>query len=479
MNTVYQEIFDCSPVAMLLVDEQSKIELANKHAEDLFEYSSEELIGEDIGILVPEETRKKHPGLVTGYFSSPLPRQMGVGRNLYGVKKDKSKFPVEVGINPIQADGKFYVMSSVIDITERMRAEERFKLAVDAAPNGMLMINESGIIELVNKVIEDIFGYGRDELVGEPIETLVPDDFKMPHPAFIKSYVADPEPRAMGIGRELFGKHKSGKLIPVEIGLQPILSGSDVFVISSIVDISYRKHAEKEIESKTEEIKEFSYRTSHDLKSPLLTIEGLADYIVEDISQGNTGSASENASRVKSLTKKLNRLVEDILILTKADLNAEEESVFDFNQYYEDVEEKFDFLLKENKIDISNIFMHKKPLLTQQTRLTQVLDNLIANALKYFDKNEENPYVRLNVFSDNRKLYIHVEDNGKGIPKRNHKDVFGMFKRFDDSGVAGSGLGLYMIKKHMQKLGGKISFESSPKGTTFYLEFVLDESAIG
>lgn len=474
MISVYKEIFDCSPVAMLLIDEKSRIELANKHAESLFEYSAEELIGKDIDILVPEEIRAKHPKLVKDYFSAPLSRQMGVGRNLFGVKKNGSKFPVEIGLNPIQADGKLYVMSSVIDITERMKADDRFKAAVDAAPNGMLMINEKGMIELSNRKTEEIFGYDRNELIGSPIETLVPEDFRAPHPTLVKSYIAKPEPRSMGIGRELFGRHKSGELIPVEIGLQPIYSGDDIFVISSIVDISERKEAEKEIQEKSEEIKEFSYRTSHDLRSPLLSIGSLADYIIEDIKDAKLDDASESAKKVKNLTTKLNTLIEDILVLTKTDLNNEERSYFSFEEYLNDAQEKFDFILKESNVKILQSFLHKKELLTQKTRLIQVLDNLISNAIKYSEKGKKESYVRINTFNDSKRFYIQIEDNGIGIPEDKHGEVFSMFKRFHDGGVQGSGLGLYMIKKHMQKLDGEISFESNSEGTVFYLKFSLE-----
>ncbi len=476
MISIYQEIFDRSPVAMLLVDESSSIQIINKHAAELFEYSEGELVGRDISVLVPENTRKKHPGLVKGFFSSPLPRQMGVGRNLYGVKKDHSQFPVEVGLNPIQAEDKFYVMASVIDITERIRAEERFKIAVDAAPNGMLMVSKQGVIELINKATEEIFGYDREELIGEKIEMLVPQEFRVPHPNFIKSYINKPEPRSMGIGRELFGKHKSGRLIPLEIGLRPIVFEDDTYVISSIVDITERRNAEKELEMKNQEIQEFSYRTSHDLKSPLLTIEGLAEFVHQDITNGKIEPAAEGISRIKTLTKKLNRLVEDILILTKADLSNEEASVFDFNQYAIDAKEKFEILLDKNSVRLETVFAQNKSLVTQNTRLTQVLDNLISNSIKYSKEGNESHYVRLNVFNDAQKFYIQVEDNGIGIPKEKHQEVFGMFKRFDQRDVAGSGLGLYMIKKHMQKLGANINFESNPKGTIFYIEFLINES---
>ena len=335
------------------------------------------------------------------------------------------------------------------------------------------MINQSGIIELANKKTQEIFGYDEHELIGQPIEMLVPEEFKKPHPHYVKGYVANPVPRAMGIGRELFGRHKSGKLVPVEIGLQPVYSNNETFVISSIVDITERKRNEQEIQEKSDEMKEFSYRTSHDLKSPLMTIGNLSDCILEDLEEHNFEHVKVNAERVKKLTVKLSKLIEDILTLTKADVMDEELGIFSFDEYIKEVQEKYDYIIKENNVKIIGSFSQKKDFYVQKTRLTQVLDNLISNSIKYFNRDNKDPYVRISVFSDQNKLYIQVEDNGKGIPVEKHNQVFGMFKRFDNSDIQGSGLGLYIIKKNMQKLNGNLSFESSPSGTTFYLEFKL------
>lgn len=475
MSEVFEKIFDCSPVAMILVNQDSTIQLVNKHTEILFQYAKEELIGQDISILVPQDLRHKHPALVKDYFTSPLPRKMGVGRTLFGIRKDQTKFPVEVGLNPIQTNGSLFVMSSVIDITERTKADQRFKEAVYASPNGMLMINDQGVITLCNRKVEEIFGYEKDELINELIETLVPKDFQAPHPTFVRNYAKAPKPRSMGIGRELFGKHKSGKLIPVEIGLQPISFEEENFVISSIVDVSRRREIEKKIERQSDEIKEFAYRTSHDLKSPLLTISGLVDYLAEDIKEGDIESSLEATDKIKKLTLKLNRLIDDILHLSKTDQNNEEKTVFNFNDYLNDTTEKLSFLLQKSDIKIQSAFLHKRNLYAQHTRVTQVLDNLMSNASKYCNL-EKNRLIKIHTFNDKEKFYIQVEDNGQGIPIEKQEDVFGMFKRFHETNIEGTGLGLYMVKKHMEKMEAHISFESTPEGTTFYLEFPLEKA---
>lgn len=458
---------------MILVDQDSKILTVNKCTEVLFGYSPNELIGKDISLLVPEDVRSKHPKLVKSYFDYPLPRKMGLGRNLFGVKKSKKLFPIEVGLTPVKENEEIFVLTSVIDITERINAEKKFRAAFDAAPCSMIMVNQDGKIILANQKTEQIFGYMKEEIIDKNIETLVPDETKLQHPTFVKSYILDPKPRGMGLGRELFGRHKSGKQIPVEIGLQPIFFDGEKFVISSILDITKRKESEVTIQDKSDEIQQFSYRTSHDLKAPLLSISGLTDFVLDDLDDGNIEESRLNIQKIKSLTTQLSTLVDDILALTKIDFEEEVKSFFKFNNFIENVKLKFSHLINQNNINIETSFLHKKELSVQPTRLTQILDNLICNAMKYCDKNKDKSEITVSTFSDKTKFYIQVEDNGIGIPEEHQSEVFDMFKRFHDESVKGSGLGLYIIKKHIEKIGAKIDFESSKSGTSFYLEITF------
>lgn len=468
------EIFEHIPIAMVLVRENGDIESVNNYTSKIFQYESHELVGKKVEILIPENVRETHPKLMGNYFKAPTPRKMGEGKVLLALKRDGSTFPVEVGLNPIIHEGKVLVLAIILDISERLIAEERFRTAFDAAPNGMLMIDTSRKIVLINKKIEEIFGYDRNELLGNFIETLVPDDFKNPHPKFVESYLQKPVARSMGIGRELFGKHKSGKLIPVEIGLQPISVGKDTFVISSIVDISVRRKIEEELKRKTEELAEFSYRTSHDLRSPLKTICGLSDGIGESLKENDLASVLKYNQKVGLLAAKLNDLVESIMNLTKVELTSEENCTFDFVQYAKDCQLKFEVLLNENNVKLEFHFFHDKALTTQPTRLTQVLDNLISNSIKYSDSKKTERHVRIKTFSGAKTFMINIEDNGVGIPVQKQNEVFGMFKRFHSTKASGSGLGLYLIKKQVDHLGAKISFKSTEEGTVFYLEIPVE-----
>src|SRR6266487_2371173 len=240
----FRAMVESAPHGVVMVDGSGEIEIVNRETERLFGYTREELLGRPIEQLVPDRFRERHPGFRAAYFAKPETRPMGAGRDLFGRRKDGSEIPVEIGLNPIETDEGLFVLASVVDISARKRAEARFRVAVESSPNGMVMIDRGGKIVLVNRETERLFGYAREALLGQPIERIVPTRFRERHPEFRTAYFADPQARAMGAGRDLFGRRKDGTDIPVEIGLNPIETDEGLFVLASVVDISARKRAE-------------------------------------------------------------------------------------------------------------------------------------------------------------------------------------------------------------------------------------------
>lgn len=257
-EAIYRAIVEGSPIAKILMNRQGEIVLANAQAENLFGYSRDELLGKPIETLVPKAVRTNHPALRDGYFKDPRPRFMGVGRDLAGTRKNGTEFPVEIALNPIKtADGEF-VLAAVTDITERKRAEGKFRAVVEAAPNAMVMINQHGEIVLTNNQADKLFGYDRDELIGKAIEVLVPQRVRTRHPGLRSSFFADPTPRLMGAGRDLTGVRKDGREVPVEIGLNPFETAEGKFAIAAIADITERVEREKILQKQRDEILELS-----------------------------------------------------------------------------------------------------------------------------------------------------------------------------------------------------------------------------
>ncbi|MCY4524083.1 MAG: PAS domain-containing sensor histidine kinase [Halobacteriovoraceae bacterium] len=352
--------------------------------------------------------------------------------------------------------------------------EDRYKDIITYSLSGMIVITPEGRIITVNKIIEDIFGYKKKELIGMPIEILVPDEIKEIHPGHVQFYISNPEVRYMGIGRDLYGKHKNGSKVWVEVGLRPVYLNNHMFVISSVTDISYRKKIEEQIREKTNELEEFAYRISHDLKAPLLSVYGLADCITEDLNDKNYSDVAENAKKIKSLTHNLQTMVRKILILTKADLKNEEYKSFDFENYISLAKQKFLKIAKDKKVKIESHFGHEKDLLIQPIRMSQILDNIVSNAIKYSCDERKRKFVKIYTKNDSNDFHIKIEDNGIGIAEEKKDEVFSMFSRFHKDSASGTGLGLYMVQKLVKKMNGEIKLDSSGKGSVFNLKFSLD-----
>ncbi|WLQ11983.1 PAS domain S-box protein [Hahella aquimaris] len=249
-------VVEYAPNAIILIDQDGLIQMVNTQTELGFEYSRQELIGHPVEMLLPHRFRNAHPAQRNSFFAHPARRAMGSGRDLYGMRKDGTEFPIEIGLTPIPSGGKTLAMASIIDITERKRAEERFRQVIESAPNAIVVVNRHGEVTLVNAQMEKIFGYPRNEVVGNPVDILIPERFRSRHASFINAFFAYPSTRSMGAGRELYGRKRDGTEFPVEIGLNPMASDEGPMVLASIFDISERKLADEKANRLRQELHE-------------------------------------------------------------------------------------------------------------------------------------------------------------------------------------------------------------------------------
>jgi PAS domain S-box-containing protein len=482
---------ESSPNAIAMVDENGVIVLVNREFERLFGYSRSELLGRVIDDLVPERLRERHPEYRSTFARDPRPRAMGAGRNLFGVRKDGSEVPVEIGLAPIRSEGGLLVLASVVDITERRRAEDRFRQAVESAPNAMVMVDRRGEVLLANSRAAEIFGYAVNELVGQPVELLVPSRFRDAHPGWRDAFYRDLRSRPMGAGRDLFGLRKDGGEFPVEIGLNPLETPEGTLVLASVIDITERKRVEEmrflatlqleranqelvrakaqlehvvaQLERSNQELDEFAYAVSHDLRSPLRAIENRPTWMREDADDSLAGEPRRWLDQIPERIARMDRLLEDLLAYSRAVRAASSLEDTDCRTL---VEEIVSLLPIPEGFDVRAVGELPR-VSTHRVPLEQVLRNLIDNAVKHHDRSEGSVEVAGRRI-DEGWIELEVRDDGPGIPPELRERCFGLFRAMSKRG--GTGIGLALVKRVVENRGGRISIHGNdPRGTTFHL----------
>lgn len=482
-ENLLRTIIESVPSGILLVDLEGKIVLCNSELEKMFGYNHQELLGKKIEILVPLPARDKHPSLRLGFGEHPSKRQMGAGRNLTGLKKDQTEIPVEIGLNHVQIGDHMHVIAAVVDITDRIKQEEKFRTIVDSVPNGILMTNIHGQILLTNTPLEKMFGYEKDELIGSPIETLVPARFSKNHPQYRSDFAKEPHKRQMGAGRDLSGLKKDKSEIPVEIGLNHMTVGSERFLLASVVDITERKHTEKklhkayaEVQQKNQEMEQFVYTVSHDLKSPLVTSGSFMDFLKEDLQAKKYDSVPDSLIRIEKAHRRMQELIEDLLQLSRVGrLELQEEEV-NLNEMFQEIYSSLSSSIKEKNIDYQ-VQDFKSTIKGDARRIYQVFENLVVNAIKYAS-DITHPTIQVFSLVTETESQICIKDNGPGIEPQYHEKIFGLFQRLDNT-KEGTGVGLAIVSRIMQLHGGRCWIQSTPpNGCEFWVAFPKERTEL-
>jgi PAS domain S-box-containing protein len=362
------------------------------------------------------------------------------------------------------------MLGVTFDITERKNADEQFRLAIEAAPTGMLLMDLSGSIVLVNAQIERLFGYPRSELLGQPMEMLVPERFRASIPNFRSGSFSGPTTHAA----DLCGLRKDGSEVPIEVGLNPLLTSEGEFVLSSIVDLSQRLEIER-IRN------EFVSTVSHELRTPLTSIRGSLGLL----ESGAMGALPDKAAEMVTIAYKnsgrLVRIINDILDIStieagKLALRMRIVALAELLQ--QSVEANAGFAEKcEVRFVLEPVSVNDR-VMADPDRLMQVVANLLSNAAKFSPPGSD---VLIRVRPASTSLRIEIQDSGSGIPEEFKAHIFTKFAQADASATRrfeGTGLGLSIARKLTEAMGGSIGFNSMvDRGSLFYIELPRVDAA--
>ena len=503
-------------VAIIATDTHGVITLFNSGAENMLGYSAGELVGKETPQIIHLASEVVARGLelsaqtgraVEGFeiFVDSALQGGHEEREWTYVRKDGSHLTVHLVVTALRdALGTVSGFLCVaMDVTARKIAEERFQLVVEAAPSAMLMVGNDARISLVNSQTEKLFGYSRQELLGQSIVRLVPQKFRSRHDAHLAAFFASPSTRPMGAGRELFARRKDGGEIPVEIGLTPIKTSQGEFVLASIMDITERKSAEQdlldarnslelrlaelaqannELAKKNEEVEAFVYIVSHDLRSPLVNLQGFCKELqlsCDELREKRSPSFEDPRTQtilqeeipaalryVSASTTKFHRLINALLELSRYGRQEYRPEELDLAGL---VQSSLDLL--SLSIAAHGIQVCVGPMAAARgdaTAVGQVFANLIGNAVKYLQPGRPG---RIEVGAEPQGAFVHcwVRDNGAGLPASAKSRLFQVFQRFHPALAEGEGMGLAIVRRVVERHGGRIWAEGEEGvGSTFH-----------
>lgn len=370
-----------------------------------------------------------------------------------------------------------------------LNSERQFRVLLRSAPDAIVVVDDSGLVKVINQAAMDLFGYSEEEFANLKVEQLLPERYRSPHVEYRQGYMLNPTVRPMGQSKELYAKHKDGREIPVEISLSPLRRDDGASWVTAIVrDVSVqREHLRQinilnqqlesrstELEAINKELEAFSYSVSHDLRAPLRAIDGFSHTVLRLYEDKIDEKGQDRLRRIRAAAQNMGKLIDDLLVLSRisrADVKVEQ---VDLTALAESILRGLEENDPNRKVSVE---VEQGMTACADARLISVaLTNLLSNAWK-FTSHQDNPFIEVFTERQDGETVHAVRDNGAGFNMDYADKLFGAFQRLHDAGeFPGTGIGLATVQRVIHKHGGRVwAMAQEGLGATFY--FSLPEDA--
>jgi PAS domain S-box-containing protein len=531
---------EAAPNAMVMVDREGLIDLVNSHTERVFGYERAELLGKPVEMLVPERYRTGHSTLRSSFFQTPSARPMGAGRDLFGLRKDGSEVPVEIGLNPISTPDGDFVLAGIVDISERKKAEQELAQVRDQLDHevaGLRALQEFGTrlvraTDMHSLLIEILAAaravteadMGNIQFVDSATGALHIQVHQGFSDAFLAPFNQVCENEAASCGTALAQRQRifieDIEKSPIFAGTQalevlrhegiravqstPIMRRDGVLIgmlsthfkkrrrfgerdlrlldllVRQAADLIEKIRAEEDLRTlnaallrANEDLNQFAFAASHDLQEPLRMITAYSQLLLKGYRGQLDGEAFTCVGFITEGTTRMRELLADLLAYTQVMGDGHEfaESV-DLNLAFQKALQNCKARAEETGAMVTSDSLPS--VRGHEPHFIQLFQNLISNGLKY--RSERPPHMHVSAVNNDGVWRFAVADNGVGIAPEYHKYIFGVFKRLHGRNIPGTGIGLAICLRVVEKYGGEIWVESEvDKGATFY--FTLPTTA--
>lgn len=460
----WRALLDSAVDGIVVIDPQGRIEAFNHAAERLFGYAEAELLGLNVNVLMPSPYHEEHDGYLARYLREGAARIIGIGREVTGRRRDGSTFPLHLAVGEMNVDGErrftgiLHDLSARVQLETQLRASEaRWRAIVDSAVDGIVVIDERGLVEAFNPAATTLFGYAAEEVIGRNVSILMPSPYHEEHDGYLSRYLREGQARVIGVGREVQARRKDGSTFPVHlsVGEMPV-DGVRKFT-GILHDLSNRVRLEEQLREQEALVRlgEMAAVIAHEVKNPLAGIRGAIQVISGRLPEGSAELAvtGEIVARIDAL----NSMMQDMLLFARPP--RPHMAPVEVPRLVESTAELLmtDPALAGVTVEVEGSI---EPVVADAGLLKIVFVNLLVNGAHAL---KNGGTIRVRVATEGGHCSVAFSDPGPGIPPEIREKVF---TPFFTTKARGTGLGLPTAKRLIEAQHGKISIECPPEGGT-------------